>query len=109
MSATALAAASALSLFAQGAPPATYAEVGACVRGVATQFSAEAFDKVVDRAVERCGGMIPFHRPPVEHASGVLPRPPPVEPDHTQVIRREITFRLKQVMEASSPQGHAPR
>jgi hypothetical protein len=113
VSTTALAVAAVFSILVQGSSPATgngsdrYAEVGDCLRGVATQYSAEAFDTIVDRAVERCGAMIPFPVPPRIHR-GSYSAPAAVEPDHTQVIRRHIAFRLRQIMKADASQGHAP-
>ncbi len=108
MSSAALALAAAISILAQGASPTgpggpdLYTEVGDCLQGVATQFKTEPFDTMVDRAVERCGPMIPFPVPPIE-------RPDALKPDHTQAIRTHITFRLRQIIKADPSRGVAKR
>ena len=106
---------SALAILAQAAPPAAfdgaarYAEVGDCIRGVATEFKAEGFDKIRDRAVERCGPMIPFPVAPIIHRGSAEAEPSPAEPDRKQAIRRHITFRLREIMKADAPRSDAPQ
>jgi beta-lactamase regulating signal transducer with metallopeptidase domain len=89
---------------------ATQAAVGACVGGVADQFSADAFDQLVDRAVQQCGALMP--RPVAPTGSGAA-RPELVEAyrrldeGHDKTVRAAMTAELRRRLNTkpSQPAG----
>jgi hypothetical protein len=124
MSATVLAAA-AFSIFAQATTPsprsppnsvyaAVEGEIGHCARQVADEFASKSFDQILDQAVLRCGGFIPFPVPPVEHRA--VRQTTMTEQQiqdrkerQDQTTRRMIARDLRAIIDANPQPGRAPK
>jgi beta-lactamase regulating signal transducer with metallopeptidase domain len=84
-------------------------DINGCVAAVANQSAGLAFEQVLDRAVQRCGALVPFPVAPIRHTIGAAPDsaaaapPAPIE-NHDPAIRTMITFQLRQVLKTTAPQ-----
>lgn len=121
MSATVWTAVAAFSIFAQAAPAsppgqpssvyeAITGEIDQCVGKVAGEFASRPFDQILDQAVLRCGGLIPFPVPPVERRAAMTEQQVQDRKERQDRTTRNVIGReLRVVIELNSQPGRAPQ